>query len=47
MTQDKRWLERYNEVKGFIERNKRNPSKYDDEERGKYDNLRCWMVGNE
>ena len=28
MTQDERWLTRYNEVKGFIEREHRNPSKY-------------------
>ena len=36
MTQDERWLERYNEVVMFIETNKRNPSKYDAEERGEY-----------
>lgn len=28
MTQDERWLFRYNEVKAFIETNHRNPSKY-------------------
>lgn len=28
MTQDERWLVRYNEVKSFIETNHRNPSKY-------------------
>ena len=28
MTQDERWLVRYNEVKGFIEREHRNPSKH-------------------
>lgn len=33
MTQDERWLLRYNEVKGFIETNNRNPSKYRDEEK--------------
>ena len=33
MTQDERWLERYNEVKKFIESNHRNPSKYADEEK--------------
>lgn len=33
MTQDERWLERYNEVKNFIESNHRNPSKYADEEK--------------
>ena len=43
MTQDERWLLRYNEVKGFIEENKRNPSKHSDEERGKYLN---WMKHN-
>ena len=33
MTQDERWLARYNEVKTFIETNRRNPSKYYDEEK--------------
>lgn len=33
MTQDERWLARYNEVKSFIEMNHRNPSKYYDEEK--------------
>lgn len=33
MTQDERWLARYNEVKAFIETNKRNPSKYNPEEK--------------
>ena len=33
MDQDTRWLARYNEVKGFIETNHRNPSKYYDEEK--------------
>ncbi len=33
MTQDERWLTRYNEVKEFIEREHRNPSKYRDEEK--------------
>ncbi len=32
MTQDERWLTRYNEVKGFMETNHRNPSKYNPEE---------------
>ena len=32
MMQDERWLERYNEVKGFIEREHRNPSKHRIEE---------------
>ena len=39
MTQDERWLAKYNEVKAFIESNKRNPSKYVDSERG----LRNWV----
>lgn len=34
MTQDKRWMARYNEVKEFIEREHRNSSKYVDSERG-------------
>jgi hypothetical protein len=32
MTQDERWNIRYQEVKSFIETNKRNPSKYRIEE---------------
>lgn len=36
MTQDEKWKAKYNEVVTFIERNKRNPSKYDAEERGGY-----------
>ncbi|MBQ2673621.1 MAG: helicase associated domain-containing protein [Prevotella sp.] len=32
MTQEDRWNKRYNEVKGFIEENKRNPSKHRIEE---------------
>lgn len=43
MTQDERWLEKYNELVTFIESNKRNPSKHSDEERGKYLN---WMKHN-
>jgi len=39
MTQEERWLARYNEVTKFIETNKRNPSKYVDSERG----LRNWV----
>ena len=38
MTQDEKWLAKYDEVKDFVEANKRNPSKYDAEERGKYYN---------
>ena len=33
MTQDERWMTRYNEVVSFIETNHRNPSKYVAEER--------------
>ena len=33
MTQEERWVARYNEVKSFIEENHRNPSKYNPEER--------------
>lgn len=33
MDQETRWLKRYEEVKSFIETNKRNPSKYNPEER--------------
>ena len=32
MTQDERWLEKYNEVRTFIENNHRNPSKHRIEE---------------
>ena len=32
MTQEERWMLRYNEVKSFIETNHRNPSKYNPEE---------------
>ena len=43
MMQDEKWVVRYNEVIGFIETNKRNPSKHDEEERGKYLN---WIKAN-
>ena len=43
MTQDERWMEKYNDVVEFIEKNKRNPSKHSDEERGRYLN---WMKHN-
>lgn len=33
MTQEERWVARYYEVKTFIEREHRNPSKYNPEER--------------
>lgn len=32
MTQDERWLTKYNEVMGFLEENHRNPSKHRIEE---------------
>ena len=38
MTQDERWDIRWREVMEFITVNHRNPSKYIDEERGKYVN---------
>ena len=43
MTQDEKWMAKYNEVKTFIEANKRNHSKYDDTERGLYCN---WIRHN-
>lgn len=43
MTQEERWQMRYDEVKSFIETNKRNPSKHSDEERGRYLN---WLKHN-
>lgn len=43
MTQDERWLTKYDEVVAFIDTNKRNPSKHDEEERGKYLN---WIKAN-
>ena len=42
MDQDTRWLTRYNEVKEFIEREQRNPSKYKLEE---HDMLN-WLKAN-
>ena len=39
MDQETRWLTRYKEVKKFIEREHRNPSKFVDAERG----LRNWV----
>lgn len=39
MTQDEKWLIRYNEVKDFIESNHRNPSKHFVENR----NLLSWI----
>ena len=43
MTQDEQWQKRYDEVFDFIETNKRNPSKHDEEERGKFLN---WIKAN-
>ena len=43
MTQDEKWIAKYNEVVTFIETNKRNPSRYDEEERGKY---HTWLKAN-
>ena len=39
MTQDEKWISRYNEVKEFIESNHRNPSKHFVENR----NLLSWV----
>ena len=43
MTQDEIWQRKYDEVVAFIEKNKRNPSKYDPEERGLYG---TWLKHN-
>ena len=43
MTQDEIWKKKYEEVVSFIQKNKRNPSKYDPEERGLYVN---WLRHN-
>lgn len=43
MTQDELWQSKWQEVMTFIETNKRNPSKHNDEERGKYLN---WLKHN-
>lgn len=43
MTQDEAWLHKYQEVVDFINTNHRNPSKYIDEERGRYLN---WVKHN-
>jgi len=42
MTQDERWVARYNEVKSFVENNKRRPSKYTPEERNAWN----WLKAN-
>lgn len=36
MTQEERWMLKYNDVVAFINNNHRNPSRYAPEERGKY-----------
>ena len=43
MTQEEKWTAKYNEVRSFIETNKRNPSKYDATERGLFCN---WIRHN-
>lgn len=43
MTQNELWQLKFQEVMTFIETNKRNPSKHDDEERGRYLN---WLKHN-
>ena len=43
MTQDEKWMAKYNEVRSFIETYKRNPSRYNPEERYKYCN---WIKHN-
>ena len=42
MTQDEKWTIKYNEVKNFIETNKRNPSKHRIEEHG----MLNWLKAN-
>lgn len=42
MTQDERWLSRYNEVVEFIKANKRNPSRHRIEEH----NMLNWLKAN-
>jgi hypothetical protein len=42
MTQDERWFSRYNEVKEFMEREHRNPSKH----RLKEHDLLNWLKAN-
>lgn len=43
MTQDEKWQVKYDEVKDFIEKNHRNPSRHNPEERFKYCN---WIKHN-
>ena len=40
MTQENRWLERYNELREYMERNHRRPSKYNLDERNSWNWLR-------
>lgn len=42
MTQDERWQKQYEEVRSFIETNKRNPSKYVAEDR----DMLNWLKAN-
>ncbi len=42
MTQEERWLAKYNEVRDFIEENHRNPSKHRIEEHGHLN----WLKAN-
>lgn len=43
MTQEEKWLSRFNDVKDFIEKNHRNPSRHNANERGLYLN---WIKHN-
>ena len=43
MDQETWWIEKYNEIVAFIEREHRNPSKHNPEERGRYLN---WLKHN-
>lgn len=43
MTQDERWLIKWHETIDFLQTNRRNPSRYDPEERGRYYN---WIKHN-
>ena len=42
MTQEERWQIRYNEMRSFIEKNKRNPSKHRIEEH----DMQNWLKSN-
>lgn len=43
MTQEEAWIQKYNAIVEFINKNRRNPSKYDAKERGWYVN---WLRHN-